>query len=244
MAKTQQIEGIAARISAARRAGARIVLDDAPANFDEAFAVQEHVITALASPTIGWKVNELPDGLVTFAPILKSGEVQAGGTWRVTGGEPAGIELEIAFRVGRPIAAGASADDVMAAMGSAHVVFELCQSRIADPASVPRHVALADSISNWGVVVGPEIAGWRGMNFKSVPGRLLVDGKLHVDGKSADPARVLGLLPAALAKHGKVLAVGDVIITGSLIGMNWLTGRHALTGIIDGMGEVSMRLDA
>ena len=244
MSKTKQIAGVAARIAAARRAGARVVLDDAPANFDEAFAVQEQVIAALASPTIGWKVNELPDGLVTFAPILKSGEVVAGGTWRVTGGEPAGIELEIAFRVGRPVAPGASADEVMAAMASAHVVFELCQSRIADPASVPRHVALADSISNWGVVVGPEIADWRGKAFGSVPGRLLVDGKLHIEGKSADPARVLGLLPAALARHGKALAVGDVIITGSLIGMNWLTGRHALTGIIDGMGEVTLRLDA
>lgn len=244
MANDQQIAGIAARIAAARRAGSRIVLDVAPATFDEAFAVQELVIASLASPTIGWKVNEMPDGLLTFAPILKAGEVAAGGTWRVTGGEPAGIELEIAFRVGRPVAAGASADEVMAAMGSAHVVFELCQSRITDPPNVPRHVALADSISNWGVVVGPEIAKWRGKDFKAVPGRLLVDGKVHAEGKSADPARVLGLLPAALAKHGKALAVGDVIITGSLIGMNWLTGRRALTGIIDGMGEVGLRLDA
>ncbi|MFM9937943.1 MAG: hypothetical protein ACKVP7_00440 [Hyphomicrobiaceae bacterium] len=241
---TDRIAAIAERIAAARRTGARITLAEAPATFDEAFAVQERVIAALASPTIGWKVNELPDGLVTFAPILKAGEVAAGGTWQVAGGEPAGIELEIAFRMAKPVAAGATAEQIFASVAAAHVVFELCQSRFANPASVPRHVALADSISNSGVVVGPEFKGWRERDLKGIAGRLMVDGKLHIEGKSADPLRVLSLLPAALGRHGKALAAGDVVITGSLIGMNWFKGRHALTGIIDGCGEIAMRIEA
>jgi 2-keto-4-pentenoate hydratase len=239
-----RIEAIAGAIAAARRSGRRIALADPPRDFEEGFAVQEKVTALLASPVIGWKVNELADGRVTFAPILRSGEVAAGGTWRVLGGEPAGIELEIAFRMARDVPRDAARAQILDCVGSAHVVFELCQSRIAEPPSVPRHVALADSISNHGVVVGPSFEGWRRRSLKGVPGRLLVDGRLHAEGRSADPVRALEVLPAALANRGRALQAGQIVITGSLIGMHWLTGCHALAGIIDGLGEVGLALEA
>ena len=72
------------------------------------------------------------------------------------------------------------------------------------------------------------------------PGRLLVDGKVHVEGKSADPIAALQMLPPAMAARGKRLAAGQIVITGSLIGMNWLTGQHDLEGVIDGLGEVKI----
>jgi len=65
-----------------------------------------------------------------------------------------------------------------------------------------------------------------------------------VEGKSIDPIGALQLLPPAMAARGKSLAAGQIVITGSLIGMNWLTGRHDLKGIIDGLGEVALRLAA
>ena len=46
------------------------------------------------------------------------------------------------------------------------------------------------------------------------------------------------------AKRGKKLAKGQTVITGSLIGINWLTGRHQLQGVIDGCGEVAISLEA
>ena len=119
----------------------------------------------------------------------------------------------------------------------------LCQARI-EPIAQPRHVMLADCIYNFGIVVGPEIAGWRGQDLVARPGRLLVDGRVHNEGKSVDPIGALQLLPPAMAARGKTLAAGQVVITGSLIGMNWLTGRHALKGVIDGCGEVAIELAA
>jgi 2-keto-4-pentenoate hydratase len=103
---------------------------------------------------------------------------------------------------------------------------------------------LADCIANAGLVVGPEIAGWRSQDLKERAGRLLVDGKVHIEGKSTDPIAALQMLPPALAARGKLLAAGQVVITGSLIGMNWLTGRHGLKGVIDGLGEVAIQLAA
>jgi 2-keto-4-pentenoate hydratase len=47
-----------------------------------------------------------------------------------------------------------------------------------------------------------------------------------------------------LSARGKQLAAGQIVITGSLIGMNWLTGRHDLEGIIDGLGNVAIKLAA
>jgi len=216
-----RLNGIADRLITARRAGARIVLGaDAPRDYEEGFAIQDEVAAALGSPVIGWKVMEVPSGPVIFAPIVQSGKVEPGGTWSVVGCEPAGMELEIAFRLGRDVPAGASPEQVLDAVAAAHVVFELCQSRIADPGSQPRHVMLADCISNAGVVVGPEIADWRSVDLKARPGRLLVDGKVHVEGKSIDPIAALHLLPPELAARGKRLAAGQIVITGSLIGMN------------------------
>jgi 2-keto-4-pentenoate hydratase len=239
-----RLAGIADRLVAARRQGARIALEgrDLPADFEEGFTIQDRVVAALASPAIGWKVMAVPQGPVIFAPILQSGRVTDGGTWEVVGPEPAGIELD--FRMGRDVPAGASPAQVLDAVASAHVVFELCQSRIAEPAKQPRHVMLADCIANAGLVVGPEIPGWRSANLKERTGRLLVDGKVYIEGKSVDPFGALQMLKPALTARGKPLAAGQVVITGSLIGMNWLTGRHALKGAIDGLGEVAIQLAA
>jgi 2-keto-4-pentenoate hydratase len=241
-----RLAAVADRLVAARRQGARVALagGDAPADFEEGFAIQDKVVAALASPVIGWKVMAVPQGPVIFAPILQSGRVAAGGTWEVVGREPAGIELEIAFRLGRDVAPDATPAQVLDAVAGAHTVFELCQSRIAEPAKQPRHVMLADCIANAGLVVGPEIAGWRSQNLKERAGRLLVDGKVHVEGKSADPIAALQMLLPALAPRGKSLAAGQIVITGSLIGMNWLTGRHELKGVIDDLGEVAIQLAA
>jgi 2-keto-4-pentenoate hydratase len=241
-----RIAAIADRLLAARRQGARIALAgaDAPKDFEEGFAIQDKVVAALASPVIGWKVMQVLDGPVIFAPILQSGRLAPGGTWNVAGREPAGIELEIAFHFASDVPAGAGPEAVLDAVAAAHVVFELCQSRLADPAKQPRHVTLADCISNAGLVVGPEIAGWRSQDLRARPGRLLVDGQVHAEGRSVDPVAALQMLPPALARRGKRLAAGQIVITGSLIGMNWLTGRHALEGLIDGCGNVPLELAA
>jgi 2-keto-4-pentenoate hydratase len=215
-----------------------------PRDFEEGFEIQERVVPELASPIIGWKVMPVANGPVIYAPILQSGRVEANGTWTVVGSEPAGLELEIAFRFGRAVTPGASADAVLDAVAAAHVVFELCQSRLAEPARLPRHVQLADCIANAGIVVGPEIAGWREIHLSGRSGRLLVDGELHAEGKSLDPIAALLLLPPAMARRGRRLEAGQIVITGSLIGMNWLTGRHELKGIVEGCGEVGITLAA
>jgi len=241
-----RLAAVAGRLVAARRQGARIELGpaDTPRDYEEGFAIQDRVVAALDSPVIGWKVMPVPNGPVIFAPILQSGRVPAGGTWTVVGSEPAGIELEIAFRMGAEVPQGAGPDRVLDAVAAAHVVFELCQSRLADPSRQPRHVMLADCIANAGIVVGPEIPGWRGMDLRARPGRLLVDGKVHAEGKSVDPVAALQMLPPVLSARGKRLAAGQIVITGSLIGMNWLSGRHALEGVIDGLGSVTIGLAA
>jgi 2-keto-4-pentenoate hydratase len=242
----ERLASIAARLLQARRQGARISLSMAemPRDFEEGFEIQERVVPELASAIIGWKVMPVANGPVIYAPILQSGRVEANGTWTVVGSEPAGLELEIAFRFGRAVTPDASADALLDAVAAAHVVFELCQSRLAEPASLPRHVQLADCIANAGIVVGPEIARWREIDLSGRSGRLLVDGKLHAEGKSLDPIAALLLLPPAMARRGRRLEAGQIVITGSLIGMNWLTGRHALKGMVEGCGEVGITLAA
>jgi 2-keto-4-pentenoate hydratase len=234
-----RLHAIAERLAVARQEGARMTLDNVPRDFEEGFAVQDLVVARLGQPVIGWKVIEIAvGGPVIFAPLLADGVVPAGGAWHVAGPEPAGFELEIAFRMGRDVPKGAEPGETLDAVGTAHVVFELCQSRNASPDPVPRHVSLADCIQNAGIVVGDAIPDWRRKDLKSVPGRLLVDGEVHSEGKSIDPLRALKVLAPALSARGKALKAGQIVITGSLSGMNWLTGSHRVRGEIDGCGAV------
>ena len=238
------IAAAAARLLEARRAGKRITLSEAetPRDVAEGYAIQDAVVAGLGAKTVGWKSLPAPSGEVVVAPIL--GEVPAGGTWTVRGGEPAGLEVEIAFKMKSSVDGSAGREQILDAVGSAHVVFELCQSRLANPSDLPRHVGLADCVSNTAVVVGDAFADWRKNDLRDVAGRLVVDGRVHKEGKSTDPLKMLLALPAALAARGKRLEAGQVIITGSLVGMNWLEGRHALEGVIDGCGKVAAMLDA
>jgi 2-keto-4-pentenoate hydratase len=236
---------IAQLLADARRAGQRISLADPPRDFDEGFAVQDEVVRLLGQPIMGWKVIEMPNGgPVLSAPLLADGKVPAGGTWKVVGPEPAGLELEIAFIMARDVPATASTSEILDCIGSANVVFELCQSRNEKPETLPRHVGLADCILNAGVAVGASFAGWRERDLKGITGRLKVDGKVLKEGESVDPIRAISVLAPALVKRGRGLKAGDVVITGSLIGMNWITGKHALRGEIDGCGHVEIGLDA
>jgi len=241
-----QVKRTAERLLAARREGARVAFGagELPQSLADAFAIQEEVVAGLASPVIGWKVIELPTKEVIFAPLLQSGVVPAGGVWTTAGRAPAGIELEIAFRMGRDVPAGAAPSAILDCIEAAHVVFELCESRLADPDSQPQPAKLADCILNSGIVVGASFPDWRTRDLRAVPGRLFVDDRLHKEGRSVDPIRAIQVLAPALAGAGKTLSKGQIVITGSLIGMNWLTGRHALRGVIDGCGEVAVGLAA
>ncbi len=243
---TDRTAAIATKLATARREGTRISLsvEETPRDFAEGLRIQEAVVAAIGSDIVGWKVIELPEGQVLTAPILRSGVVAAGSTWRVGGPEPAGIELEIAFRMVRDVPASASVSDIRSAVDCAIVVYELCQSRLQNPADQPRHVALADCFFNSGVVLGPLVPDWKSQDLKGRTGRLLVDGQVRAEGKSHDPLRALECLVPALAARGKALKAGDVVITGSLIGLCWLTGRHALEGEIEGMGTVTLELQA
>ena len=168
---------------------------------------------------------------------------RANGTWTVQGREPAGLELEIAFRLGRSVGPEASAEQVLDAVAAAHVVFELRQSRIADPARLPRHVMLADCIANAGVrwLAPRSRAGARRI---SRLGRVGCSSTARFTPKATASIRLplLLLLLPAMARRGKRIEAGQIVITGSLIGMNWLTGRHALKGVIEDCGEVAMNL--
>ena len=241
-----QIARTAERLTAARRQGQRLAFakGELPTSHADAFAIQEKVVAALASPVIGWKVIELPGGEVIFAPLLEAGIVPAGGTWKTNGKEPAGIELEIAFRMAKDVAPGAGPEAVLDAIETGLVVFELCESRLAEPDRLTQAERLADCILNSGIVVGSAFADWRTRDLKGVAGRLLVDGREHKAGTSVDPIRAIQVLAPALAKAGKRLARGQIVITGSLIGMNWLSGQHAITGEIAGCGTVAAKVHA
>ena len=163
----------------------------------------------------------------------------------MVGKEPAGIELEIAFRLGSDVPAGATPAQVLDAVAAAHVVFELCQSpHRRARGKQPRHVMLADCIANAGLVVGPEIAVGAARTSRRARAACWSTARCTSRARASIRSAPCRCCRRRWPRAASALAAGQIVITGSLIGMNWLTGRHALKGIIDGCGEVAIELAA
>ena len=83
---------------------------------------------------------------------------------------------------------------------------------------------VADLGINAGVIVGPELPGWRGSAPVSLTVTVTVDGivkgDVTVDSAARDPLRALRFLINHCAGHGTVLPAGTLVSTGALTGVH------------------------
>ena len=163
------------------------------------------------------------------------------------------IEAEIAFRFGRDLpprqdGSDYSTPDVWAAVGSAFAVFELLEARF--PSSTHRDPLLvrADSMGNWGLVIGREVESWRSVVKPDVAVRVEIGDKTVVDQRgghpSGDPAHPLAWLANALARTDHWIKAGDIVTTGSFGGSHPILLGETAVASIDGFDSISFTLVA
>lgn len=234
----------------ARRSGRRVDTDLsrlALPNADAAYRVQAEVARHLG-PVGGFKVANKTDAPRIMAPIF-AGDVREGpATLPVPGDEPIGIELEIGFRVDTPLPPKNAPQRRAAVAGclSAVAVVEIVRTRLA--ADVTPLLKLADNQINGGLVVGAPVTDWRSLPLDETQAYLRLGEDVVLDG----PARVPGgnafenflVLEEMVGDHCGGLRPGQVVITGSLNGLPYVTAETTVLGRIEGLGEVSLRLDA
>ena len=243
----------AARLFLIARRGESPRLDGLPAALrpetqGEAYAIQQAVIAELGGIG-GWKVGSPSPAATHFtcAP-LPAGTVVDGPV--TIQGSDRGVEAEIAVRLGRdlpPRETPYGLDEIRAAIASAHPAIEVLESRFVDAAAAGALSALADSLSNHSLVLGPAIAGWEQINLLNETVRLIVDG-VEIKHGTANPGGEMLRLVAWLADEGTRwaggLRAGQVVTTGSWTGKDYVAPGAEVVARFARCGDATVRFAA
>ena len=197
-----------------------------PADAAAAMAIQR-TVTSMIGPTIGWKVAATSaasqavlgvDGPLAGAMHARF-EYEPGQAISLAGQTMRVAEPEFAFRMGRPVAPGTSADDVLDAVESLHVAVEIPDTRYTDLGAVDGLQILADGACTGSFVLGPRVDEWRQLDLASHAVTIDVNGSRFSAGSGAaalgDPRTSLCWLADELARFDLELRRGDIVTTGT-----------------------------
>ena len=244
---------------AMRRIEARLPEEIAPRDVAEAYLVQDRLqalYLAAGEGIGGWKValtTPVMQKLVGVGHPLE-GAIFAGrihrSPARLNGADYVNlaVESEIAVRLGRDLPAGAKPHDrnsVADAVAACMAGIEIVDDRACDyKANLSATLLIADNAWNFGCVVGPEVADWRGLDLAAAKGRMRINGEVVGEGRGGDvlghPFEALAFLANSLNRRGRKLAAGDVVLTGSVVATKWLKPGDEMATQIEGLGEARL----
>ncbi|ORE91488.1 putative hydratase protein [Stappia sp. 22II-S9-Z10] len=245
---TPLAETFAAALIEARRTGRRAGAD-AIAAFAEATPADVMDVQALVADACGpvgaWKTAP-GEGRPMIAPILAPLIRPSGAVFGTDEIGSCGIELEIGFRLDRPLP-DPSAPDFSAALKAAVtpvVVIEVVDGRMDGFTTAPAPAKLADNQSNGGLVVGE--TGVLASNAPVI--RLLLGDTVAAEGATSPPGGDAYVSLENFVRHvGDFLGgfqPGQILITGSLNGMPFIEPGTRVEGHIAGLGDVSLEFAA
>lgn len=220
----------------------------APTNEDDAYAIQDIVANGYR-PVDGWKTGaKTPQATPNCAPLLKGNVIDGPASFPAASMAMLGVEAEVAFRFARDITSAPSDEVVLDAIGSAHVVMEVVDTRLASYKSLDPLWALSDNGMNKALVVGPAFANWRTHDYAKQPVQLIVDGKPLVDKigglTGGSPLRLVQWLAKhVVARRGGIRA-GQIVTTGSWVGLQFVQPGANVEAAFPGLGATSVSFPA
>ena len=219
-----------------------------PKTGEQAYLVQRAIMAELGGGIGGWKVGSPhPTGPFTCAPLPAAGVQASPGHVSTEHCTDGGVEAEVAVTLARdlpPRDAPYGEEEVMAAIASAHPAIEVLQSRFVDPDRVDPLSALADSLTHFGLVVGPAVAEWRSVDWAAEGVALQVNGQ-EMKRRTGNPGGDMPRLLAWLANHGARwaggLRAGQVVTTGSWTGKDFVPPGAEVRIAFDHAGDAALR---
>jgi 2-keto-4-pentenoate hydratase len=230
-----------------------------PNSLDAAYETQDCAIALWPDRVAGWKVGKIEppwserlgeDRLV--GPIFEQGirDSAAGRTvdFPVFERGFAAVEAEFVFRLVR----GAPPDKVTWTVEEAaqldcalHVGIETAGSPLAVINDLGPLVVVCDFGNNAGLLLGPEIADWRGRPLASLTCEAFIEGRsVGRGGVLSLPGGPLAALAFALrrcAERGHPLAAGDLVSTGATTGIHEIRSGEQVRVRFDGVAELRCR---
>lgn len=221
-----------------------------PADFDEAYAIQEAVARALGAVG-GWKVGGKPEAEPTCAPMQAVDIHRTNYRMPHQAGRKCGVECELAVRMKSdlpPRERPYTREEVLDAIATVHPAFEVVTYRLADHESLSRVVLATDAFGNRAFVYGAGCEERVGLDQTQQRVLFDVNGERKVDMTGGNPAgdifRLITWLANHLARRGSGLRAGQFVTTGSSTGMLFLEGGESLRAEFPGVGIVEMSIAA
>lgn len=162
-----------------------------------------------------------------------------------------GLEFEVATRIACDVpalAGGYNRESIADYVGACMTAFELIEDRDADYSDLDAASILTDRCWCGGVVLGPEVSDWRNLDLAKAAAELTWNGEVVDQGVTGDsmghPFEGLAWIANHLQARGQTLKAGDIVITGSALKTRFPEIGDKITYRIEGLGEVSVTLDA
>lgn len=157
------------------------------------------------------------------------------------------VEAEIAMRLGADIAEPGDHAMLADKVEACSAAIELIEDLGYDYKRLDAPALVAGNAWNAGIVLGPPVAGWRGLDLASLRGELRINGTRTGSGVGGDvmghPLNALGWLAQKLAAAGTPLRRGMVVMTGSIVATQFPAAGDRVEIAIDGLGEASIALE-
>lgn len=155
-----------------------------------------------------------------------------------------GVETEIAMRLGEDLPQGGDRDRVAAAVESCSAAIELLEDLRHDYKRLTAAAMVAGNVWNAGVVLGPPVTDWRRLDLAALTARLTINGREIGAGNGADvmgnPLNALAWLAGKLAQAGTPLRRGMIVMTGSMVPIQFPQPGDRAMVEVEGLGTVEL----
>lgn len=222
-----------------------------PSELSDVYAIQA-AVAAARGPVGGWKVGApSPQAQASFAPLAKTGICATGTRLADDGSRLRGIEVEVAYRLAADLPARSTPytiDEVSDAIDSAMAVIEVVESRLLDREQAGAMWMLSDNQSHGELIVGQPISAWQNLPLAEVAVRLTFGDDVIVDrncrNAGGHPLDMVVKLANLCGTHCGGLLAGQVVTTGSLMGIECAPENALVSATVGGLGGVSVQFGA
>jgi 2-keto-4-pentenoate hydratase len=230
-----------------------------PRDIAEAYAIQSRVLQP-GRKIGGWKVAMIaPDFRARYGAERIAGPIYADLIQRTSGGQEtlaagvfdggfSALEAEFAIVIGTALKAADAPFDratLEAAIASLHAGVEIASSPVRGVLAYGPAALIADLGTNVGAIVGPAFDNWRDVPLESLRSRMTIDGVVLGEGSAASvpggPVAALDFLAHQLARLGRDLSVGDIVLTGMTTGVHPV--EPGSRGLVEFPGHAGIAID-
>ena len=160
-----------------------------------------------------------------------------------------GIEFELAVEIARDVPSDAlplNIDTVREFIAACIPSFELIEDRNADHDDLDALSIVVDNGWCGGIVLGETFGDWKALDFASNSVVMYLNGEFVEDAVTGDamghPFNSITWLADLLARQGKELKAGDIVLTGSTLATHFPEPGDKYLYEVKGLGSVSAEI--